>query len=235
MRLMAITPFWRSDSAGAVGACCGQCKVNVMVLRWLGALLVVLAMLAGASHEPRAAPATNPSAFIDNLANQALKILNEALPEAERERRFKPILQDNFDIPRISRFVLGRHWSAASDQEKQEFQTVFADHLLRTYANLFGKYNGQTVKVDRVEPAGENTSVVYSQIIDPAGAPPVKVVWRVIGTANDYRISDVSVDGVSQLLTYRDEFADVMQRQGGGVSTLIRLLRERLSSAGGGT
>lgn len=190
-------------------------------------------MLAGACHEPRAAPAADPSAFIDNLANQALKILNEALPQAERERRFKPILQDNFDIPRIARFVLGRHWSTASDQEKQEFQTVFADYLVRTYTNLFSKYSGQRVKISRMEAAGENTSVVYSQIIDPAGAPPVNVVWRVIGTPNDYRISDVSVDGVSQLLTYRDEFADVVEREGGGVAALTRLLRAKLSATGG--
>lgn len=216
----------RRNRHGAVG----KAKVKTMSWRRLGALFVVLAVLGSAGQHPHAATASDPAAFIDNLANQTIKILKQHLPDAERERLFKTILDDNFDMPRIARFVLGRYWNGASDQEKRDFQPLLEDYLVRSYSNRFSRYSGETVKVGKVEAAGENTFVVFSQLIDPAGAPPVDVQWRVIRNGNDYRISDVSVAGVSLALTHREEFAAVIERQGGGVATLNRMLRERLAA-----
>ncbi len=202
-----------------------------MVLRRLLFVIFVLGALAATSGTPQGAIATDPVAFINNLANETLKVLGERPPPTERERRFKAILLENFDMPRISRFVLGRYWVGSSDQEKQEFQSLLPDYVARSYSNRFIRYSGETVKVIRSRPAGGDATVVSSQIISSSGAPPIDVDWRVVRTGNDYRITDVIVDGVSLVLTHRQEFAAVIERQGGGISTLNQTLRERLAGS----
>jgi phospholipid transport system substrate-binding protein len=62
-------------------------------------------------------------------------------------------------------------------------------------------------------------------------APPVKVDWRLIGRNGAYKISDVSVDGISMAVTQRSEFASVIQHNGGQVQGLITMLRERPEAA----
>jgi phospholipid transport system substrate-binding protein len=44
---------------------------------------------------------------------------------------------------------------------------------------------------------------------------------------NNFKIRDASLEGVSQALTYRDEFASIIERNGGKVSALIAQLNER--------
>ena len=46
-------------------------------------------------------------------------------------------------------------------------------------------------------------------------------------SGDSYKIADVTVEGVSMALTERQEFAAVIQRGGGQVDALLKLLREK--------
>jgi phospholipid transport system substrate-binding protein len=206
-------------------------KERIMVSRRrLGCVAIALGLIVGLGSTPHAAISTNPVAFIDNLANRTLKILEQHLPAPEREQRFKALLLENFDMPRISRFVLGRYWLTGTAQEKEEFQKLLPDYVAQSYSNRFANYTGETLKVTGSRLAGQDTTVVRSRIDSTSGGPPVNVEWRVVQAGSDFRIVDVSVDGVSLVLTHRDEFAAVVEREGGGVSTLNRLLREKVAN-----
>ncbi|MGH7123330.1 MAG: MlaC/ttg2D family ABC transporter substrate-binding protein, partial [Stellaceae bacterium] len=130
-------------------------------------LAAVLA--AGISSLPTAqsAPSKDAETFIGNLANEALKDLSDKLPEQELERRFKALLDKNFDMPRISRFVLGRYWNAATDKEKQDFQSLFEAYVVRAYSIRFSEYSGETVKVTGSRSDSPENAVVASQITQP--------------------------------------------------------------------
>ena len=69
--------------------------------------------------------------------------------------------------------------------------------------------------------------LVQSRIAQPNGAPPLKVDWRVGKSAKGYKINDVVVEGVSMAVTQRQEFASVIQRNGGQIDALLKLLREK--------
>ncbi|MGE5201392.1 MAG: phospholipid-binding protein MlaC [Acidobacteriota bacterium] len=191
------------------------------------ALGVGLALPRGAA----AVPAQSAEAFITALANDALKTLSEKLSEAEIEKRFRALLERNFDLARIGRFVLGRYWNSASDGEKQEFQKLFEDYVVRSYSLRFSEYSGETVKVTGSRAQSQENTIVASQILQPDGSPPVKLDWIVAKTGNDYLIIDVSVSGVSMSMTHRQEFAAVIEKTGGGVTALNKALQEKLNRA----
>ncbi|MGH6969011.1 MAG: MlaC/ttg2D family ABC transporter substrate-binding protein [Stellaceae bacterium] len=178
----------------------------------------------------RAAP-TDPAAFVNGLVQQALSTLrNPQIPDAQREQHFSTLLRGGFDIPRIARFVLGRYWLSASDQERERFSQLFAQWVVRTYSARFKQYTGETIKVTGTREENPTSYVVMSQLIHTNGAPPTAIYWHVRKSGEDLKIVDVEVEGVSMALTEREEFASVIQRSGGSVSSLNQQLQQRLDS-----
>jgi phospholipid transport system substrate-binding protein len=190
----------------------------------------VLASGIGVAPRAQAAASKEAETFIGDLSNQALRDLSDKLPEAELETRFRTLLDKDFDMPRISRFVLGRYWNGATDPEKQEFQRLFEAYVVRAYSIRFSEYSGQTVKVTGSRSESADNTVVASQIVQPNGAPPVRVDWIVRKDGDGFRIADVSVEGVSMVLTQKQEFAAVIERSGGGVTALNKAIQDKISS-----
>jgi len=134
------------------------------------------------------------------------------------------------DAERISRFVLGRYWNTASDEERREFVKLFEEYVARAYATRLAEYAGEQFKVIGSRPDGDG-AVVSSQILRPAGSAPIKVDWRLSGRNGIYKISDVAVDGISMAVTQRSEFASVIQHNGGQLQGLITMLRQKTAGA----
>ena len=202
----------------------------MLVLRRPLRLLLLVAGLALAATGPGRAAGSDASAFINGLVTQALQALaNKQLANDDRTREFRDLLDHDFDMPRIARFVLGRYWNEASEQERQRFQRLFEDYVVRAYAQRFSEYSGQTVKITGERAESDTSAVVQSQIVQPNGAPPAKVDWRVHKDGGTYKIVDVDVEGVSMVLTQREEFSSVIQRSG-GLSGLNKELEQKLAS-----
>jgi len=91
----------------------------------------------------------------------------------------------------------------------------------------FSAFPGQTLTVRGSRVDGERGAVVQSQIAGPSGGRPILVDWRISRTDERYNITDIMVEGVSMALTERQEFASVIQRSGGELEALLKLLRER--------
>lgn len=166
------------------------------------------------------------AAFVDGLGQKALSSLTDpSLPKAERQTRVRSLLRSYFDLSTISRFVLGSHWREATDAQKAEYEKLFEDMIVKTYAQRFSEYSGQSFTVGRSAQAEKDT-LVDSKIIQPSG-PPVAIQWRVRDKGGSMKIVDVIVEGVSMSVTQRSDFASVIDNGGGKVEALLESLRSR--------
>jgi len=170
------------------------------------AALLVLVLVAAEPRLAHAATAGSAAAFMNDLGTRVLAIINDKKdPETARKQQFTQLVDGAFDLPRIARFVLGRYWRSASDADRQQFTVAFGE-----------------------QDEGNGTILVTTQILRPeSGQPPVKVNWALEKMSGQYKIRDASLEGVSQALTYRDEFSSIIDRNGGQVSSLIRQLDQR--------
>lgn len=195
-------------------------------------LTAAFAMLSGllAPAIPAAA-AADPAAMISTLGSRALQVLGKGATQAQRTERFRELLREDFDVPGIARFVLGRYWNTATEEQRAEYVKLFEDYIAMAYATRLAEYTGETFKVTGSRPDADG-AIVSSQIVRPGGAAPVKVDWRLTGRNGVYKISDVSVDGISMAVTQRSEFASVIQHNGGQVQGLITMLREKTAGSG---
>ena len=198
-------------------------------------VLLSLAMPLLSITAAHAAPARDATALVDKLVREGLQALHdERLTPDARQEQFAMILEDDFDLPRIARFTAGRHWSTATEADRQSFVKVFERWIIITYTDRFSTYSGEGIKVTGSRPDSETTATVFSQLVRESGTAPLKIDWRVRrDQGDDYRVVDVSVEGVSMLVTQREEFASVIQSNGGTVAGLTKALKNKVS--GGAT
>ena len=193
-------------------------------LKAFGAFLFLVLVCSAPAH------AATPEDFVKNMGDKAFASLSElGLTPEERTKRFRDLLNQAFDLPRIARFTLGRYWRTATEEEQQEFVQLFEKFVIQAYAGRFQDMSGKKLNVLNAREISAAQALVLSEIQIP-GKPPVKINWRIRSKQDVHKIVDVMVEGISMSVTHRDEFAAVIRQTGGKVGGLIEALRRKTSS-----
>ena len=177
---------------------------------------------------PAKAAPSDPAAFVQNLGDQSIKILQSSTDLTARKAGFSKLFTEGFDVPKIGRFVLGRYWNQATPEQQKDYIAVFGQYVVALYAGQFSGYSGEKFKVTGSRPLDGGRATVSSQIIRPNGGPPIGIDWTLEQEEGGYKIIDVSAENISLTLTKRQEFASVIE-QGGGVPALINLLKQKVA------
>jgi phospholipid transport system substrate-binding protein len=196
--------------------------------RIIHALALVLGLSLGQTAVAQSqAAAGDPGIFIEQLASQAIKVLSSPNGSLrEREERFRDLLRDDFAMEQIARFVAGPYWRKMSTAQKDSYEKLFSEWVLKTYAVRLGGYSGEQFQVLKSTPAGERDVIVYTRI-SKSGGNGFDANWRVRRAGDRYKIIDIYVEGVSMAITQRSEFDSIFRRQ--GVDGLIGMLRDKVT------
>jgi phospholipid transport system substrate-binding protein len=195
------------------------------------ASLVTVSLLGGSLPAYAALSADDAKKFIDGLSNEAIgSLTGTSVTESERETRFRALLEAHFDLPGISKFVLGRYWRIATPPQQADFQKLFETLLVQSYAKTFAQYGAEKFVVTRSMADGEGTVVVNSHVDRPNG-DTIHLDWRVAGESSQPRIIDLTIEGVSLRTTHRSDFASAIQSNGGTIDGLLKLLRQKTGQA----
>jgi phospholipid transport system substrate-binding protein len=181
------------------------------------------------------APITSLSAeeaqkFITETGNQIIAILaNKQKPLASRKEEFRSVLRENFNIAAIGRFVLGKYWRQANDQQKEQYLQLFEDAIVESYSAQFNNYSNEKLRVLSASPTHKGGVLVKSKVLRPQGGEPLRVDWQVFQTKTGLKIHDIIVNGVSMSITQRTEYAGIIQSTGRGIDGLLDSLRQKPS------
>ena len=196
-------------------------------IHWNFAAALLLAAV-GLLPAPRALAQTPPDALVKSVAEDVLTIVRQdrALREGDTSRMAQLIeekIVPHFDFERMTRLAVGRAWRQATPEQRQQLINEFRHLLVRSYAAAYSTYNHIVVEVKplRLQP-GEEDVQVKTVIKLPGGAPPVGVDYSMVNTNPDWKVYDVTVDGVSLVTTYRTTFQEEVNR--GGIEGLIKTL-----------
>ena len=181
-----------------------------------GLLALALAAIWSPLAERHARAETSASDFLVTMSESAItELTDESRGEQEKEARFRTLVNEAFDIPRIGKFILGVNWRSASDQQRQDFLEAFEDSNMRRFLPFFAEYKGEKFEIlsERQDTNNAKVFFVNSKINRPEGAP-VEVEWRIYKKNDNYKILDAVVEGVSMALSLRQEYNSVIQRSG---------------------
>ncbi len=166
-------------------------------------------------------------AYVENVAQQALDIINDPNIDTEKARvKFQKIMNQSFDIKTIARFTLGRYWRVATAEQKKEYTSLIKDVILNKYADRLLDYSGDSFEITGGRSINKTDSVVTMKV-KPKGQSEAIFAWRVRHENNRSKIIDLAVEGVSMSVTHRSDFSAVIQRNGGNVQALIDALKDK--------
>ena len=127
---------------------------------------------------------------MNQLWASAVEVLNKKADPAAREARFRQLFHEDFDCPGIARFVLGRYWRSASEEEQQEFVRFFEDYVVFVYTARLGDFGGETFKIRSSRSDGDGI-IVSTEVFSPGSTSPLRIDWRLVTVNGVYKISDV--------------------------------------------
>jgi len=138
----------------------------------------------------------------------------------------------HFDHRTIGQFAAGRYFKAATPGQRGRYMTALEDFVVNSYGQRMLKYSEQIdkrlkatdlFKITGTSPVGRRDIFVHSHI-NRALLKPVQISWRLRRGRSGFRIVDVTILGISQIVLYRSDFTSEIRRRGRGLSGLTELL-----------
>lgn len=197
--------------------------------------LITAAICLAAVGVASPARAAEPAATVDGFYDVLLSVMKDGTKLGFTGRRDKlaPVIRQAFDLPLMTRLMVGPQWQSFTAAEQQQLITAFSDFSIANYASQFDDYSGESFVVDpKSVPAPGDDVIVRSKLVQPSDKP-VQLDYLLRKAQGKWRIIDVYLSGtVSQLAARRSEFSSVLRRD--GVSGLVSVLKEKTTQLANG-
>ena len=175
---------------------------------------------------------SDPASFFLNQQERIFKLHQMDLTKEEQRRHIGVILEESFAAPQIERHVLGRHGRRLAEEQKRRFSCLFKQAMIQqiqAYGEIIGDKLLETqIKIKGHREKKSGLSALYTEVIPPGGQP-IEVIWKLRRTAEGrYQVLDISIEGISIVLTLRNTYSSLIQKSG-GFEPFLDLLREKTS------
>jgi phospholipid transport system substrate-binding protein len=190
----------------------------MMRLFFIGVSLAMAAVAPSAALSQTISGARAPvQALSDGLI--ATMKAGKSAGQAKREAIIAPVVDRAFDLPLMTRLVIGAAWTGISPQDQSALLAAFRKMTIAQYANNFDSWSGEKIIVDPNDQVRGTDRLVRTSLAGSSGKPTA-ISYRVRQTGGGWKIIDVFYrDAISQLATRRSDFAAVLQR--GGAKALV--------------
>jgi phospholipid transport system substrate-binding protein len=205
-------------------------------------VLVFLAIFALASSinyaTAASAEAQSPTAMLQGIADHMINNLKANKATLKNNPTYVYDLADKTIVPHadlieMSRRVLpAKTWNSATQAQRNKFRTEFTTLLVRTYASALAEYKDQDITFYPIRGGYANKSrvTVDSKIVRSDG-PAISVRYQLVLKGQEWRLYDLTIEGISMLDSFRSQFADKLA-QGDMVELIKELGQHNANNSG---
>lgn len=123
------------------------------------------------------------------------------------ENQLKTLVDPYVDFKAMGRLMLGKHWKAATPEQRQRFTGEFRSMLARIYGKSIALYDGQRLKFDPYTPGKKKNLATIRSHVDSKDGDGMPIDFRLrFKKADGWKIFDISVDGISLIKNYKSSF-----------------------------
>lgn len=168
--------------------------------------------------------------FVKNTTQEGLvEIINSKASLAERNARFEKLFNSALDLKFIGRFVLGRYWKTASNEQRDRFIDVYRKLNVQTWSKRFDEFKGKEFIFKGTTPSSSSNQIFVNSIVPMDQGQPANVVWRVKQEGDKFKIVDIIIENVSLAITARNEYSAFIKKSPKGIDGLIADLENKIS------
>ena len=168
--------------------------------------------------------------LVVNVSNQVIQALKKEPDLAQRDPNsiynlVNRIVVPHFDFDATAKLVLGHYWRDTNPQQQQRFIKEFRTHLVHFYAVSLAKYKDQKIDYKPLHAPAAADEVVVNTEVQQQNGPPIPIDYRMHLKGGDWKVYDVTIEGISLVTSNRSSFAAEIQQ--GGIDTLTDRLAQR--------
>jgi len=184
---------------------------------------VILFLVCISLYASQAIAAESPRSVVQTFTDEVFQILRQH-PQNTLTRRvqIQAVVDRCFDTQGMASLALGRAWRRLYPEQRQEFTEEFTKLLYYQYIGDIEKFAGQ-----RIMYYGRSISPNQAMVEASVGGGQVSVDYWLYLKDGNWKIYDVSVQGMSVVLNYRDQFAPILTY--GSFKDLSMMLREQIA------
>jgi phospholipid transport system substrate-binding protein len=173
----------------------------------------------------RAASTDAPRQVIQEAMDEVLGVLKDkSSSSADRQKRIEEIAYARFDFDRMSKLVLAKNFKTMSDAQKDGFTQEFKKHLSLTYGRRLESYSNEKIEVGTAREEKGGDASVKTKVLG-GSANGVEIEYRMHQEAGQWRVIDVTIEGVSLIANFRSQVQDIIRAE--GADKLIEKLRQK--------
>ena len=170
---------------------------------------------------------SDPKQFINEIVDQAKKILVETNSQEFKTTKLSEIALEVVDIKGIGYYTLGNYRKNLTDEQKKEYSVLFEKYFLKSFSSRLTDYSDPKIEVVSAEVLSPKYTIVKSVLLATDKKPEVKIEWRIYTKNPDKPlIRDLIIEGLSLARTQKEEFASVIESNNGDITKLFITLKE---------
>ena len=174
----------------------------------------------------------SPEDMVKQTADQMLSKLREERQVIDQHPGriydlVNQIVLPHFDFEKMSSWVLGKYWRTATPDQRKRFVDEFRNLLVRTYAKSLSSYRDNKISYLPMRSSPQDTDVKVRTEVDQPGGFPIPIDYSLYLKGDEWKVYDVTIDGVSLVTNYRTTFANQIRQN--GLDKLIATLADRNS------
>jgi phospholipid transport system substrate-binding protein len=189
----------------------------------------LLALFAGLLFCTQAIAASDPVGELNGIADRLIAALKQNKTNLHDNPQLVYSLADRIVVPHADisemakRVLPPQTWSSATSSQRSQFESQFATLLVHTYASALANYNDQTVHFFPIRGGYQGkTSVQVDSKIERSDGPSISVNYKMVLRGSEWKLYDMSVEGISMLESFRSQFSDLLSQ--GNMDELLKKL-----------
>jgi len=154
-----------------------------------------------------------PTDQLKSGTDRVLKLLQD--PELkkpwkvdERRKQIRSVANEIFDWQETGKRALARHWQARTPQQREEFSTLFADLIERSYVSKIEAYSGEKILYLGEAIEGDQATV-HTKLVTKSNTE-IPIDYRMHARGDKWLVYDVLIEGVSLISNYRTQFNKII-------------------------
>lgn len=174
--------------------------------------------------------ADTPTQALTKSVNELISIAsNTDYDDVIKKSELSKALASSVDFDAVSKRIVSKPWRKATAEQKQQFKDNFLIIMVNTYFSLLKEYDNEKVEFGKEQIKNKKYAIVDTAII--SGNKKIPVRYRLIQSAETWKIYDFVPEGISIVSTYKKNYKSVISKKGiAGLLEEMQLKEEQKAS-----
>lgn len=163
--------------------------------------------------------------FVERKSDEILTLVNEGRAGFEADPaslygQMGTVLDELVDFQILSRGVMGKHYKAASDDQKAQFQETLRDYLVEVYTKALVTFESKSIEILPLKKPA-TTKATLSMEVTTEEDTTFLLAYSMAKTDSAWQVRNIIVDGINMGLTYRNQFDSMMISNSSDIDAVI--------------